>query len=191
MTKVILDIQISLDGYIAGINDSAENPAGEGGEALFNWMYPASGEVSAENKKVMDELIKRTGAVIAGRRTYQMVDGWAGEPLVAPYVILCDEEPAEKLGDEPEKFTFVHSVEDAVARAKEIAGDKDVHLLGGAQTAQSVLQVGLVDEIQLHISPVLLGDGVRLFSRIPMAKLRKTRVIDTPEVTHVQYEIVK
>lgn len=191
MTKVVLDIQVSLDGFIAGPNDNAENPAGEGGEALFNWMYPASGKVSSENKAVMDKLIGRTGAVIAGLRTYKMVNAWAGEPLVAPYVILCEEEPTEKLGDEPEKFTFVHSAEDAVVKAKAIAGDKDVHLLGGAKTVQSVLQTGLVDEIQLHISPVLLGDGVRLFEHIPAAKLRKIRVIDTPEVTHVQYDIVK
>jgi dihydrofolate reductase len=191
MTKVVLDIQISLDGFIAGINDSADNPAGEGGEALFSWMYPESGEVSAENKKVMDELLSRTGAVIAGVRTYKMVNGWAGEPLVAPYVILCEAEPTEKLGDEPEKFSFVHSAEDAVAKAKEIAGDKDIHLLGGAKTAQSLLKAGLVDEIQLHISPVLLGDGVRLFDHIPVAKLRKTRVIDTPEATHVQYDVIR
>lgn len=189
MAKVVVDINVSLDGFVAGPHDRPEQPAGQGGERLFDWMF--GDKVTKENQQIMDDLRHATGAVVAGRRTYDMVNGWGGD-IDVPHFILSHDVP-ENVPGKAELFHFVsEGAESAITQAKAAAGDKIVHVLGGAQAIQQAINTGLVNEIQLHVVPVMLGDGVRLFENIKhLPQLEKIRVLDTPGVTHLQYRAVQ
>jgi dihydrofolate reductase len=183
MGKVVLDMSMSLDGFIAGPNDE------DGG--LHDYFFSPSGATI----EVIEEGFKTTGAIIMGRRSYEIgakQDGFADNPYQAPTFILTHDVP-ERVAKGAETFTFVTGgIESALNQAKAAAGDKDV-VGGGANIAQQYIKAGLVDEIQLHLVPVLLGEGIRLFD-LPSAEpieLKITQVIGAPAVTHLGSRVVK
>ena len=185
MGKVILDMSVSLDGFIAGPNDEDMT--------LHNWYFSSD---DPRNKENVEELVKSLGAIIMGRRSYDLgdqQDGFVDNPYDAINVVLSHTVP-KKPAKGNTKFIFVSDgLESALQKAKVASGDKDVAIGGGASIAQQFLKVGLVDEIQLHIIPIIIGDGIRLFGDLgdEQSKLEKLRVIDTPDVTHLLYRVVK
>lgn len=198
MGNVVLYISMSLDGFVAGPNDDLENPLGQGGERLHEWLSggedaarsPGSSRPPGRSAEVLDELLA-TGAVLAGRRTYDLVRGWDGSHHGVPVFVLTHRVPDEDPSGDSE-FTFVTAgVESAVRWAKAAAGDKDV-LLHGADIAQQCLRAGLLDEMRIHLVPVLLGSGRRMFDRLGAGRieLETTGVIEAPGVTHLSYRIV-
>ena len=199
MTRIVTELAVSVDGYVAGPDDNRESPLGTGGGRLFEWysdgeipsrFYPSS-RLSAASAAVFDEVCERTGAVISGRRTYDIVDGWNGDgPLPGAPLFVLTHEPPDVVPDGSSTHTFITTgIEDAVERARAAAGDKDVSLMGSAPV-QEALRAGLLDEIVLHQVPVLLGGGVRLLDGTA-ADLRCTRVVDAPGVTHLFYDVVR
>jgi dihydrofolate reductase len=214
MTAVVLDISMSLDGYIAGPEPGPEQPLGRGGERLHEWAYRLasfrerhgeSGGVTNADDEVLAETLARPGAVVMGRGMFGGGDGpwgddpwegwWADDPpFRAPVFVLTHHarEPLPKEGGTT--FTFVtEGVEAAVEQASAAASGKDVSLAGGADVAQQCLRAGLLDEMQIHLVPILLGGGVRLFDRLDAAPLQldKARVIDSPGVTHLRFRVAR
>lgn len=204
MGHVTVDITTSLDGYIAGPNDGPELGLGEGGERLHQWVYDLAswrephglaGGKTNRDSEILDETISAAGAVIVGRRMFDNARGWGEEPpFHVPVFVLTHEarEPEAKRGGTT--FTFVNDgIESALEQARAAAGDRNVAVGGGADTIQQFLRAGLLDELQIHITPVLLGGGVRLFGDLGsgQVELETTRVIDSPEVTHLRFRVVK
>lgn len=182
MGKVLLDMSVSLDGFIAGPNDE------DGG--LHDWFFSSAGG------EAVDESVRNTGAILLGRRTYDRgvrVDGFSDSPYEVDHFVLTHEAP-EEAAEGGMTFVFVNDgPEGAIERARAAAGDRNVAVGGGASVARQCLRAGLVDEIQVHLVPVLLGEGIRLFddSGAGRRRLEKTRVVDAPGVTHLAYRIVK
>jgi len=196
MGTVYVDMSMSLDGFIAGPNDEVDD--------LHAWMYGLkafrephgeAGGTSDRDSEILDEAMKRSGASILGRRMYELADGWGDNPpFHEPVFVLTHEsrEPLVKAGGTT--FTFVtDGVESAMAQARETAADRDIAIRGGAKTVQQFLAAGLVGEIQVHIVPILLGRGIRLFDDggSAPAKLRTTRVVQSPVVTHLRYNVAQ
>jgi dihydrofolate reductase len=212
MTKLRLDITMSLDGYVAGPNQTLEHPLGEGGERLHEWAFAAvswrerhglsGGEANADSD-VVQESLDATGAVVMGRRMYSggeglwaddpNADGWWGDdpPFHVPVFVLTHHARETLVMKGGTSFIFVtDGIESALAQAREVAGDKDVLAAGGATIAQQCLAAGLLGELQIHVVPLLLGDGVRLFDHVdPTVDLELTRVIESPSVTHLCYRV--
>ncbi len=195
MAKVLVDVSMSVDGFIAGPNVGLEEPMGEGGERLHEWLFagesrtPAHGEDAALARELVDSL----GAVVIGRRTFDVgVGPWGGTPFpVQCFVVTHSARP--ELSTPGGTFTFItDGVASAVQHAAESAGERDVCLMGADITRQ-VLAEGLLDEIHIHLVPVLLGSGTRLFDHIgdTHVELERTQVVDSPSVTHVRYRVVK
>lgn len=188
MGKVILDMSMSLDGFIAARNDSPEEPLGEGGQRLQEWLAEDMGAYA----EVLDQEVSGCGAVIMGRRTYDFsLEWWAGKGPVGdvPCFVLSHTIP-EKVGP---VFTFVTGgIESALKQAKAVAGDKSIGLMG-ANTHQQYIRAGLVDEIHINLIPVLLGDGIRLFEHLGIEpiELEVIRVIQSPGVTHLGFRVLK
>jgi dihydrofolate reductase len=202
MTYVIAGHSTSLDGCIAGASDSPERPLGIGGEHLFDWFqdgdtpsrfYPEF-RMSAASAAFFDDYADRVGAVITGRRTYDVSEAWGGSgPLPGrPLFILTHSAPKElPAGDPP--YTFVtEGIERAVELASEAAGEKDVDLMG-ASTVRQALQAGLLDELIIHLVPVVLGRGVRPLEGLEpgTASFELVKVVDAPGVTHLTYRVLK
>jgi dihydrofolate reductase len=182
MTQVILDMAISLDGCIAG-PDGAD-------AGLHNWYF----DPPPNSRAIIDELITGLGAIIMGRRTYQTgadADGFVDNPYNAAHFILTHHGP-DQLPRGATPFTFVtDGIESALAQARIAAGDRDIAIGGGADVARQYLSAGLIDMIQLHIVPVIIGGGLRLFDT-PIAStptLDITRVVVSSGVTHIQYRV--
>ena len=205
MGKVIAGFATSLDGFVAGPNDSPEQPLGEGGERLFEWFFdgdteftmPSGGmtlKLSPASAEAVVNVFRSTGAIVSGRRMFDVANGWGGRhPIDAPVFVVTHSVPQDWIRkNEGAPFTFVKDgVESAVKQAKQAAGDKNVGV-GGANVAQQCLELGLLDEIYVQFVPVLLGGGVRLFDDLKTApELETTRVIDAPGVTHLTYRVVK
>ena len=213
MAELRLDISISLDGYVAGPDPSEENPLGIGGEQLHEWALPLEawrrphglegGEVN-RSSEVMEETQANLGATVMGRSMFggegswdaKPWEGWWGDepPFHMPVFVIThhDREPLVKDGGTT--FTFVtDGIESAFAQAEEAAGGKDIGLAGGADVAQQFLRAGLVDEMQLHVVPVLLGGGTRLLDNLEGANLELEciRVLAAPGVTHLRYRVGK
>ncbi len=211
MSELRFQISISLDGFVAGPNQSEENPLGEGGEQLHEWVIKLAawreshgregGEVNASTP-LMEEATANVGAVVMGRNMFgggpgpwgdDPWNGWWGEepPFHVPVFVLThhEREPLEMRGGTT--FTFVtDGTESALDQAKEVAGEKDVALGGGADVAQQYLAAGLIDELQLNVVPVLLGEGARLFEGVGAdLELEPTLVVETPDVTHLRYRV--
>ncbi len=184
MTAVLLDMAISLDGFICG-------PGGSDG-GLYDWYFDPS-EVS---RPVVEELVATTGAIVLGRGAFGTGDdagGWDDTPYKVPHLVITHR-PVEPAPGRNVEFVFVpEGVEVAVQRAKEAAGDRYATIGGGADIARQCLAAGLVDEVQLHVVPVLLGDGIPLFDRAGAGAagttLTKLRVLDAPNVTHLRYRV--
>jgi dihydrofolate reductase len=202
MAKIVTALSTSVDGFIAGADDSPDHPLGVGGDPLFDWLtngdtpsrFGPSLKMSPESAAFFDEGVGRCGAVVAGRRTYDVSRGWNGTgPLPGlPLFVLTHHVPEDAPVGEP-PYTFVTGgIESAIEQAREAAGGKDVVLMG-ADTVQQCLNAGLLDEIIIDLVPVLLGSGVRLLDHLelPTAKLECTGVIDAPGVTHLTYRVLR
>ncbi|HEY3070560.1 MAG TPA: dihydrofolate reductase family protein [Gaiellaceae bacterium] len=213
MGKLRLDISMSLDGFVAGPDATVEEPLGKDGLRLHEWIFGLAswremhGEPGGE-KTVDDEVVRESwdglGAVLMGRRMFSggeggwegdpMADGWWGDdpPYEVPVFVLTHHarEPLSMQGRIA--FTFVTGgIAAALDEARAVAGGKDVLVAGGASVAQQYLNAGLLDELQIHLVPLLLGDGVRLFEAVDERKLELTRVIESPAVTHLKYRVLK
>ena len=204
MGKVAMGLTMSLDGFIAGPNDGPGQPLGEGGMRLFDWYssgdvdYKMPGtemvfKVSPASVDLLREAHATMGASVTGRRTFDIANGWGGRPpLGVPTFVVTHTVPQEWVY-EGTPYTFVtDGVESAIEQAKAVAGDKTV-AVGAASLAQQCLKLGLLDEIQIHLVPVLLGAGVRLFNHLggEPIELESTRVIETPGVTHLTFRVLK
>jgi dihydrofolate reductase len=192
MGKVTANMSMSLDGFIAGPNVSVKNPLGDGGERLHEWMFPPK----ANHQEVAAEMFKNVGAVIMGRQMFNTgEEPWGDNPPFHMPVFVLTHEPREKLVKEGgTTFTFVaDGIESALKKARAVAGEKDVLVAGGANAHQQYLKAGLLDEIEIHLIPVLFGQGVRLFdhSNDNHLELESIRVIESPGVTHLRFGIVK
>jgi dihydrofolate reductase len=204
MSKVVLDMSVSLDGIGAGPNPSAENPMGVGGERLHAWMpfydpeqeptagVPAASEVDA--RMVQELFAAAKGAVVLGKRTFDLgLEPWGGTPFPAPCFVVTHE-ARDDLETATGTFAFVtDGIERAVYRAQAAAGDKDVLVMGGPTIAQQALRAGLVDEISMHVVPVLLGAGSRPFEHPgPEAiELERIELIASPRATHLRFRVMK
>ena len=198
MSRVTCDLTISLDGYLAGPHQTMTNPLGEGGERLHRWMFEEPEAHAAELEGIL-----AAGAFIMGRNMYAGPgpgpweadwQGWWGEepPYHAPVFVLTHHprEPLEMQGGTT--FNFVtEGIETALDRAREAAGGKDVAIAGGAHTVQQFLSAGRIDELRLHIAPILLGAGERPLDGVPDLTLEPTEVRGTSLVTHVRYRVTR
>ena len=213
MSNLRFQISASLDGYVAGPDQTEENPLGVGGEDLHEWVVRLEawrkphglegGEVNASTP-VMEEVQANVGATIMGRNMFgggpgpwnedDPWNGWWGDnpPFHTPVYVLTHHarEPLEMEGGTT--FFFVtDGIESALEQAKAAAGQKDVQIGGGADVIQQYLAAGLVDEFDLHVVPILLGGGARLLENVGDLKLEQLRAIDAPGVTHIKYRAVK
>ena len=215
MPQVIFDISMSLDGFVAGPNQTLEDPLGVGGMELNEWAFAAAawrerhgleGGAASADSEVIAETLARQGAVVMGRRMFSggagpweddpNAGGWWGDdpPFGVPVFVLTHHarETLELKGGT--SFTFVtDGIESGVAQARAAAGRKDVLVAGGGHVVQQALTAGLVDEFQLHVVPVFLGDGVRLFDALgsKLPKVEVTRVVESPAATHLRYRVVR
>jgi dihydrofolate reductase len=184
-------MSMSLDGYIAGPNDEPNNPGGEGFSRLHEWFTSPDGEFvrpSGPAGELFDEW-HATGAVLVGRRTVEQVDHWGGDHHGVPIFVPSHRPPGPSVADYPLVTYVTDGIASAMAQAKAAAGERDV-LVHGAYTAQSALEAGVLDELQIHQIPVLFGRGRRLFEVLPSrVELEIVRVIDTPEATHIRYRV--
>ena len=198
MSATVLYMSMSLDGFIAGPNEGPDNGLGDGGHRLHEWFMPdadadhkeVSGRVAGVNGQVVDEFMA-TGAVVAGRRTFEPAGGWGGDHHDGvPIWVLSRREAGIDVSQWP-LVTYVHDVRTAMTEAKRAAGDKNV-LVHGAAVAQLALAAGLLDEFELHVVPVLFGQGRRLFDNLAaeQIKLERTRVLEGEGgVTHLHYRV--
>ena len=205
MGKVHFNISMSLDGFIAGPNDSVEQGLGEGGDRLHQWLYDLSswreihgleGGETGTDADILEEAFKNTGAVLMGRRMFDIAEEAWGDnpPFHVPVFVVTHRarETAVKQGGTT--FSFVtDGIESAFRQAQAAAGDKDIVVAGGANIAQQYLAAGLLGEIEIHLVPILLGDGRRLFDNLGAAaiELESTRVIQSPRVTHLRYRVAR
>ena len=188
MGNVVIDMSMSLDGFIAAPNDNPEQGLGEDGMRLHNWAF----DDPSVFERVYGNLIEETGAVIMGRRSYDnSIEAWGGKgPLgdVPCFVVTHRAQP----GGPDSVFTFVtDGIEDALAKAQEVAAGKRIGLMG-ANLDQQFLAAGLVDEIRIQLIDVLLGGGRRLFDELPQRiELEQTGVSQTDGVTHLEYRVLR
>ena len=188
MSSAVLYMSMSLDGFIAGPNEGPENPLGDGGHRLHEWALDADRRSEAD-REVIEEMMS-TGAVVAGRGTFEPAGGWNGDHHDGvPIFILSRHEPGPEFARWP-AVSYVSDLESAVGQAKQAAGDKDV-LVHGASIAQWTLAAGLLDELQIHLVPVLLGEGRRLFEQLGTEQraLEPIRVVHGRDATHLRYRV--
>jgi len=188
MTKIVASITMSLDGFIAGQNISEDLPMGENGILLHRWIFDQQTEV---DKKILSDLVENSGAVILGSRTYNTAirGAWEGQsPFDVPAFVLIHTDPVvEKPG-----FTFVRNgLRSALKQAQEVADDEDIWVMGGAHVIQQFMQEDLLDELHVHIAPILLGKGTPLFAPGSTSTLTRFNTIDTEGATHLFYRIVR
>jgi len=209
MSRVTCQISISLDGFVAGPRQSPENPIGEGGMRLHDWVFETQswraqhgqegGEQSAD-AEVIEEVTQGIGAYIMGRKMFGGGDGpwdqgwtgwWGDEPPFRVPVFVITHHPRDPLPMRGgTSFTFVTGgIESALEQARAAAGADDVAIAGGASTVQQYLAAGLLDELYLHIVPILLGAGERLLAEVGDPTLEPVQVIASPNVTHVRYRV--
>jgi dihydrofolate reductase len=197
MTKVAAGITTSLDGYITGPNDAPGVGLGEGGERLHYWVFGGpwsydeepTGEATGADKEFLDGMA-RGGAIVGGRYTYEAAEAWGGKnPWDLPFFIVThrpEDAPADA------GFTFVNGMDEAIAQAREAAGDKDVLIMGGADVIRQALRAGHVDELSISIAPVILGGGKRLFDAFDESmNLEPLSVLQSPFATHLSYRVVR
>ncbi len=191
MSASVLYMSMSLDGYIAGPNDGPGNPGGDGFGRLHEWYgdsQPSGAGPSKASAEFLDEM-NATGAVVAGRRTVEQVDHYNGHHHGVPIFVPSHRPPDPSVADYPLVTYVTDGIESAMAQAKAAAGDRNV-LVHGAYTAQRALEAGVLDELQIHQIPVLLGQGLRMFDVLPSpVELDVVRVIDTPAATHIRYRV--
>jgi dihydrofolate reductase len=207
-----LNITMSLDGFVAGPDPTLEQPLGEGGEQLHEWVvgleswrkqHGLEGGEENSDAELVRETHDRTGAYVMGRRMFSggegtweddpKANGWWGDdpPFDCPVFVVTHHE-REPLTLGTTTFTFVDGVEEAVRRAREAAGDRGVQVSGGASVAQQALNAGLLDELEIHVAPQLLGGGVRLFEAAASdVTLELAGAVASTAVTHLKYRVLK
>ncbi|GGJ19084.1 dihydrofolate reductase family protein [Streptomyces brasiliensis] len=202
---VTADMAISLDGYIAGTDVAIDNPGGDGAEPLFEWIHDLAswrerqgmtGGKENRDSELMREWFDATGAVVMGRMMYDTGEEFWGDnpPFRAPVFVLTHRPRPTLVKEGGTSFTFVtDGIHSALDQAKAAAGNRNVDIAGGASTVQQYLREGLIDELQLHVVPALLGGGLRLFEGLGAGRrsLEPVRVADTPLATHLKYRFVK
>jgi len=178
MGNVFLDMAMSLDGFVAGPNNDDSG--------LHDWYFAPSGNAAL----VIDELLETIGAMILGRRAFgDQPDGF-DTPYKVPHFVLSHQE-RPTIARDGVTFAFVtDGIESALAQARAAAGEKAICVAGGAATAQQFLSAGLIDEVQIHLVSRLLGGGLRLFDQLQPLQLERTRVLESPGVTHLQFRVV-
>jgi dihydrofolate reductase len=196
MTKVLAGITTSVDGYVAGPNDGPSAGLGEGGERLHYWVFGGPWSYDEEPKREaagddavwLEEAMSRIGAVVGGRWTYEAARHWGGEnPWGLPFFIVTHRPEEQPPGD---AFVFVSGVHEAIERAKEAAGDKDVHVMGGADVIRQALAEELVDELTIIVAPVVLGGGKLLFEGFTKSlDLEQIGVRQSKFATFVEYRV--
>ncbi len=217
MSKLRCSITTSLDGYVAGPNQSLDHPLGEGGLGLHEWVFPTrtframhgdgGGGETGVNDEVLREAFENVGATIMGRNMFGPVrgpwprgenewKGWWGDdpPFCHPVFVLTHHAREPRPMEGRTTFHFVtDGIESALAQARKAAGGKDVALGGGASVVQQYLAAGLIDELEIHVVPLLLGGGERLLDNIDANKLKlePVRAIEGPGVAHLKYRVVK
>jgi dihydrofolate reductase len=182
---------MSVDGYIAGPNDEAGNPGGDGFDRLHEWMFGPEGFRSDGATGQVMEVINASGAMLAGRRTVEQVDHWGGDHhgRGVPIFVPSHRPPGPTVANYPLVTYVSDGIESAMAKAKAAAGDRDV-LVHGAYTAQRALEAGVLDELLISQVPVLFGGGRRLFDVLPArVELAVAEVIDAPDATHIRYRV--
>ena len=191
MSATVLDMSMSLDGYVTGPNDSRENPFGDGAEMLHDWLSAAATD---DDRAILQAVLDSVGAIVMGRTSFDKNEGdggWgdAGPVGDTPCFVVTHNKPTASY---PPVYTFVtDGVVSAIEQAKSAAGDKFVGL-HGATVMQQALPLGLVDEIRVHVIPVLLGGGTPLFDRLDSAiTLERTHVLVTPAATHLGFRVVR
>ena len=191
MARVICDMSMSLDGYVTGPNDSRENPFGDGAEMLHDWLSDAA---TAEDRAVLQHMLDSVGAIVMGRKSFDKNEGdggWGDSGPVGntPCFVVTHHEPTTS---HPPIYTFVtDGVVSALEQAKQRAGDKVVGL-HGATVMQQALPLGLVDEIRIHVIPVLLGGGTPLFAGLDSAiSLERTQALATPAAMHLGFRVMR
>ena len=204
MSKVVVGLSVSLDGFIAGPNDGPANPLGDGGGKLFEWWTagtePMGGDdrfrPPARSRAVVGELFD-VGAIITGRRTFDIARGWGGHhPVGVPFFLLTHNPPDQWVGPGTGGTVVTDGIESALEQARAVAGDRAVGV-GAADVAQQYLKAGLLDEIHLNVVPVLLGGGVSMFGNLAGNEhgrqfgLECTRVVESDGVTHLSYRVIK
>jgi dihydrofolate reductase len=212
MSILTSHISVSLDGFVAGPNQTLEEPLGKGGELLHEWALKTEafrrrhgseggGERNADSE-VVDEVVENVGAYIMGRKMFGGGDGpwdeswrgwWGEDPPFHTPVFVLTHHPREPLAMEGgTTFHFVtDGIESALEQARAAAGERDVTVAGGAQAIQQYLAAGLLDELYLHIAPILLGGGERLLENVGDPTLEPVKVVASPAVTHVKYRVVR
>ena len=204
-----LNISMSLDGFVAGPNATLEEPLGENGESLHDWVtrlaswreqHGLEGGDTGPDADLVAQTHDRTGAFVMGRRMFSggsgpweddpKANGWWGDdpPFDGP-VFVVTHHAREPLALGSTTYTFVDGIEDAIRQAREAAGDKDVQVSGGGNAAQGALDAGLLDELLIHVAPVLLGGGVRLFENPQRRPIELESVEGSPHVTHLTYRV--
>lgn len=203
MGKVVFNMTMSLDGFVAGPNDSPEKGLGDGGDAIFNWYFSGDTEisisegtpvlkVSPQSAELIKESLETYGAGVWGRKTFDIAGAWGGHPPGSPAFIVTHNIPQEWVY-EGSPFTFVtDGVESAIRQAKQAARDKDV-VVCTANVLQQCLNQGLIDEMHVDVAPLLLGKGVRLFDHLDIepTDLESIRVVAAPGVTHLGFRVIK
>lgn len=200
MGNVGTGFSMSLDGFVAGPNDEVDH--------VFAWMYQGSSDltlqsggedldlkVTSEGADIFEQATAMNGALVAGRRLFDITNGWGGKhPIGVPVVVVTHSIPTEWIKEHPDApFTFVtDGVESAIKKAKEIAGDKNV-VIASPKILQQVIQLGLLDAIHIDLAPVLLGEGIRLFEHLGTQPIELEIASVTPDVgvTHLDYRVVK
>lgn len=197
MSSTVLFMSMSLDGFVAGPNESVDNGLGDGGERLHEWIFAGDptehggvpGRPPGVDGEVMDEAMA-TGAVVAGRGTFEPANGWGGDHHDSVPIFILSR---QKSGTDPRwpLVTYVDDIETAMASAKQAAGEKDV-LVHGAGVTQLALAAEVLDEIQIHLVPVLLGEGRRLFEHLgaEQIELEPVGVREGTGATHLRYRVV-
>jgi dihydrofolate reductase len=204
VARTNLSMSISADGYVAGPNQSEDEPLGVGGMTLHEWHIGPAADHPA-NRQVVSDMLEGMGATIMGRNMFGPVrgdwgnsnwKGWWGDepPYHCPVFVLTHHAHDPIKMDGGTTFYFVtDGIESAYARAKEAAGDRDISIAGGASCARQAIKAGLVDEIDLQLSPVILGSGERLFDAFDagVPKLELARVLEAPGVVHLRYRVIR
>ena len=213
MSKLTFDITMSLDGYVAGPDQSVDQPLGVGGEELHEWALRTAswrqkhgyeGGETGPDSDIVDESMAGAGAVLMGRNMFGGGPGpwgddpwegwWGDEPPFHMPVFVLTHHAREPLVKSNTTFSFVtDGIEAALEQARAAAGDKDVFIAGGGEVVQQYLRAGLVDEFQVHVSPMLLRGGTRLFENLgdTEIELEGARVIGSPAAAHLSYRVVK
>jgi dihydrofolate reductase len=200
MGNVVVGLTMSLDGFIAGANDGPGNPLGDGGGRLFDWWTAGTERVGpddrfkppARSRALVKEMFD-CGAIITGRRTFDIANGWGGHhPVGAPFFLLTHNPPDRYVGPGTDGTVVTDGIESALEQARAVAGERTI-AVGAADVAQQYLKAGLLDEIHVNLVPILLGAGVRLFANLGdhLPDLECTRVVESDGVTHLSYRVLK